>query len=606
MTRLLRALLLLPLSLLGASTASAEDPEAPEAPEAKVPVEVLELENGMRFLLVQRENMTTISAGWVAHVGSANERPGITGLSHLFEHMMFKGSHAIGTRDIQRDLEILEEQEALQEEIRQIYREQRARWRRGEIDDPYAEELRSEHQIELEQRFQALVDEQRELMVKDEFDKIYTKAGATGMNAGTTQDITIYFITVPANKLELWCWMESDRLHTPVMREFYSERDVVYEERRLRTESTPTGEFDEQFDAMFWQSHPYGWPVVGWPSDLRVITKEQADEYYDTYYAPNNLTGALVGNFELQEAKQLIQQHFGRLERGAQSPPDVVTLEMEQKAEKRMVAECDCQPQIAVRYHTVPFMHRDSYALDVLAGLMNGRTGRLYKAMVLDQEIASTTTCGQDSAKYAGSFSFSAQTKGEGTPEALEQAWYAELQRLIDEPIPERELTKVKNRIAADAFRQLESPFFLLIQLLFYDGLGDWNYINTWADITLAVTAEDVKRVASEYLTLENRAVALYYRQDGPVAEIPAEFAGLAPDQLQMVQAQVTELEKIEDPGQLEEILAGMSAQKDAVPEEFKGVVTALETWVHNRITELKDANAEAIPASAPAEGGQQ
>ncbi len=403
---------------------------------ASVPVEVFELDNGMKMLLVERPEMATVSAGWVAHVGSANERPGITGLSHLFEHMMFKGTSNIGTTNIERDLEIIAEQEQIQEKIRQIYREQRKLFRLGENNDPFDPEGRTEEQIELEDRFQALVEEQRSIMIKDEFDKIYTGAGGSGMNAGTTNDLTLYFITVPANKLELWFWMESDRLANPVFREFYSERDVVHEERRMRTESTPTGKFAEQFEAMFWESHPYSWPVVGWPSDLRVISKQQADDYYATYYAPNNLTVAMVGNFDSDQVKAMAQKYFGRIPRGKSAPPDVVTLEMEQMAEKRMKAECDCQPQVEVRYHTVPFMHADSYALDILSELMNGRTGRLYKEMILGKEIASSAFAGQNSGKYAGSFSFGAETKGDASPEQLEQAWYAELNRILDRADP--------------------------------------------------------------------------------------------------------------------------------------------------------------------------
>ncbi len=230
----------------------------------------------MKFLAVVRPELATVSAGWVARVGSANERPGITGMSHFFEHMMFKGSRTLGTRDIERDLEIIEEQERLQDEMREIYREQRERYRLGEIEDPFADAARPAALIDLQKKFDSLTEEQRELTVKDEYDRIYTGAGASGMNAFTSEDVTVYFITVPANKLELWFWMESDRLLSPVFREFYSERDVVHEERRLRTESTPTGEFDEVFDAMFWESHPYSWPVVGWPSDLRSYSLAQA------------------------------------------------------------------------------------------------------------------------------------------------------------------------------------------------------------------------------------------------------------------------------------------------------------------------------------------
>src|SRR5262245_51354602 len=236
-------------------------------------------------------------------------------------------------------------------------------------------------------------------MIKDEFDKVYTEAGGSSMNAFTNSDMTVYFITVPANKVELWFWMESDRLKQPIFREFYSERDVVHEERRLRTESTPTGKFEEQSEAMFWISVPYMWPVVGWPSDLMVISKAQADEYYNTYYAPNNVTAVLVGNFDPGEVKALAQKYFGRIPHGAKNPPDVVTLEMPQNAEQKLIAECDCQPQIDITYHSVPFRNKDSYALEVLGGLMNGPTGRLRKSLILDKKIATSANASQNSQK---------------------------------------------------------------------------------------------------------------------------------------------------------------------------------------------------------------
>src|SRR5215510_14517359 len=182
--------------------------------------------------------------------------------------------------------------------------------------------------------------------------------------------------------------MESDRLADSVFREFYSERDVVHEERRLRTESTPTGVYQEQFDAMFWQFSPYLWPVIGWTSDLFSYSREQADKYFNTYYRPNNLVGVIVGDFDPKQVKPTIQEYFGRLKR-ADDPPPVVTLEMNQTVEKRMTAECDCQPQVEVRYHTVPFNHPDSFPLEIMAQLLNGRTGRLYKSMIEGKKIAS-------------------------------------------------------------------------------------------------------------------------------------------------------------------------------------------------------------------------
>src|SRR5216683_4908088 len=236
---------------------------APAARGQQVPVVETNLANGMRLLMVERHDEPSVAGGWVAHVGSANERPGITGIAHLFEHMMFKGTPTIGTKNYQQDLEIMDSQEKVRSEMRIEEAKLRQAYRRGEIDDLLKPENRTERLKELDKHFNQLIAQQREVLVKNEFDRVYTTAGASGMNAFTSTGLTGYFVTVPANKLELWMWMESGRLWRPVFREFYAERDVVFEERRMRTDSTPLGKFEEEFSAMFWESLPYSWPTVG-------------------------------------------------------------------------------------------------------------------------------------------------------------------------------------------------------------------------------------------------------------------------------------------------------------------------------------------------------
>jgi predicted Zn-dependent peptidase len=588
MNRQWRNLALAAGTLLAALAAPAA---AAAATEARVPVEEFTLDNGMKFLLVRRPEQATVMSGWVAKVGSANERPGITGVAHFFEHMMFKGTGTIGTKDARRDAEIIAEQEQLQERIRALYAVQRQRYRLGEIDDPFDPGNRPPELVDLEAQFQKLVDEQRALMVKDEYDKIYTAAGATGMNAGTDRDWTFYFVTVPANKLELWFWMESDRLAEPVFREFYSERDVVQEERRQSLESTPTGRFDEQLNAMFWTSHPYKWDTLGWMSDLKMLSLADAKDFFATYYAPNNLTAALVGNFDPAEVKALARRYFGRIPRGAKPVPDVVTLEVPQLAERRMNAECDCQPQVTMEFHTVPFRHRDSYALDVVEALLNGRSGRLNKSLVLDRQIASSASASQQSLKYAGLFALSAETRGDATPADLEAALTAELERLKTETVPAEELQKVKNQIAAASYRNLENPFWLMLQLLLYEGWGDWHYINEWSGKTLAVTADDVQRVAKEYFTPENRTVASYQRKSGAAEEpVPPEVAALPAEMRQHVLAQIRQLRQVTDAKVLEDGLAQIAQQKDVVPAEVKPAIEAIEKAMKARLEELRAA----------------
>lgn len=481
----------------------------------RVEVEEFTLDNGLTFLLLPREGDPNVAAGWISKFGSVNERPGVTGVAHLFEHMMFKGSDAIGTKDLKRDLEIMDELDGLYAQMEAERAKLLEKQRRGLIADAEDPAARSPEHSELLERFGQLIAEQQELVVKDEFSQIYTLNGGSGMNAGTSNDYTIYFINVPSNKLELWFWMESDRLAKPVFRQFYAERDVVKEERRLRVDSTPTGKLNEQVESMFWQASPYSWPVIGWPSDLNSITRDEAMEYFDTYYAPNNLVAALVGDFEVEQVKALAKKYFGRLQRNEREPGAVRTREVEQQAEQRLSGQAETRPQASIRFHTVPDAHVDEPALIVLSSLLNGRTGRLYKSLVLEKQVAVQAGAGVDGRKYDGSFQISGVAAPGSTPEDVEKALLEELDRIAAEPVGERELQKVKNQQLAGDFRKLQSKFGLMMQLLVYEALGEWENINVFSDRIQAVTPEDIQRVAKKYFTETNRTVALYYTKEG-------------------------------------------------------------------------------------------
>jgi len=313
----------------------------------------------------------------------------------------------------------------------------------------------------------------------------------------------------PANKLELWFWMESDRLSSPVFREFYSEREVVAEERRMRIESTPTGRYVQQFDAMFWNSSPYGWPVVGWPSDLDAITREDAMAYFGQYYAPNNLTACLVGDFDPAQATVLAKKYFGRLQRSRHDPEPVRTVEERQYGEQRMYASAETSPEVRIRFHTVADGHKDEPAFLILGTLLNDRTGRLYKSLVLEQQVATAAFASHEGRKYEGLFEFRAVAKTGKTPEQVEQAIYKEIEKLQTELVPERELQKVKNQQTATNFRALQSNFSLMQQLLVADVNRSWRTVNTDPPRLQTVTAEDIQRIAKKYFVLESRNVLL-------------------------------------------------------------------------------------------------
>lgn len=548
-------------------------PARAEGERPQIDVEELTLGNGMRFLLHERHEAPTVAAGWLAQVGSANERPGITGLSHFFEHMMFKGTKTIGTKDIAADLRIIEEQEAVQEQLRAELQQMRLAKRRGEIEDLFSPDSQTPRYRELLKQFAALVDEQRQIQVKDELDRLYTQNGAEGMNASTNEDFTQYFIRVPANRLELWAWLESDRLQNPVFREFYSERDVVYEERRLRVEATPLGKFEEAFESLFWEAHPYKWPVIGWPSDIPTYSLAQAHEYFATYYAPSNLVGVLVGDFKAAEVKPLLERYFGRLPAGKAPPPPVVTDEPAQLGEKRYLAYAETSPTIRVFWHAVPFVHRDMAPLDLLSDVLSYRTGRLYKGLVEGRGVANAVSASVNPKKYAGSFVAEVTVKDGKDPAEAEQALYEEIERLQKEEVPAEELQKVKNAYKANAYRRLASPFFVLVQLLHYEGVGDWRYINTSALAVDAVTAADLRRVAQKYLVRENRTVGVFLRREGAAAAEDPELLALPEAQRAMVKQNLSRIAAETDVAKLEAGIAQMQQMAGQAPPEMKPAV---------------------------------
>jgi predicted Zn-dependent peptidase len=578
---------------------------APTAAAQEIEAREFHLANGMQVLMVERHETPTFMGAIIARVGSANEVTGITGISHLFEHMMFKGSKTIGTKDIGRDLEIMGQLDSLRAQMRDEERIMREKLRRGGTDDMLAPEAKTDRYRELEQAYDALVLEQRELIIKDQFDEIYTQAGGTFTNAMTSQDMTSYITRLPSNKLELFAWMESDRFMNPVFREFYSERDVVREERRLSLESTPTGRVEEDFEAMFWKSSSYHWEVLGWPSDLASVTREQAQTYYDTYYAPNNLTMILVGDLHPDEAIQLVKRYFERLPRGKIEPPDVVTLEERQYGEKRLIAEAECSPQTTIAYHTVAWKHPDSYALEVLAGIMSGKTGRLYRKLVEEKGLAKGAAGGgprmmpggdnlavdaqQDSRKYAGAFQISAEGVSGVRAEALEAAVYEVIDDLKAHPVPPEELQKVKNQLRVRTIRFMDMMGGLGIMFVLGQnaGMGDWAEANHNPQKCDLVTAEDVQRVANTYFADDQRNVLIINSKNAPPGENPGAEDPRVAQATQMIKS-------VTDAAQLEQMIGMVSARLEGEADpERKAMMEKMIQLATARLKELKAAQAK-------------
>lgn len=575
-------------------------------PAAAQTVEATEyrLENGMQVLIIPKHETPTFMAAIVARVGSANETTGITGISHLFEHMMFKGTETIGTKDYARDKEVMARLDALRAEMMVEQGIMREALRRGEISDMLAPEAKTDRYRELETEFDQLIEEQRELIIKDQLDETYTKNGGSFLNAMTSYDMTMYFIRLPTNKLELFCWMESDRFLNPVFREFYSERDVVREERRLGVDSTPTGLIEEDFLAMFWKSSSYHWDVIGWPSDLDSITRQQAEDYFDTYYAPNNLTLILVGDLEPEATMAQVRKYFERLPRGAKEPPEVVTLEERQYGEKRLTAEAETDPQAEVWYHTVAWKHTDSYALELLAGIMNGKTGRLYKKLVEEKGLAKGSVggggrgmrgggglgvrAGQDSRRYAGAFQISAEGLAGVKTEDLEAAIHEVVAELQTDLVAPEELQKVKNqeKVSNIRFMDIMGGIGVLFLIAPNAAMGDWEEVNRAPLMLDQVTAEDIRRVANTYFTKTQRNVLIINSKEAPEGEERKRGPGGG--------GMEERIKTIEDPAMLEQVIGminmGLGQAEDP---ERKAELEKMLQLANERLDELKQADSE-------------
>lgn len=554
------------------------------------------LDNGMKFLLMPRdEQPNVITAGWIANVGSVNERPGITGVSHLLEHLLFKGTDAVGTSDPEQDLAFRDQLTEIREKMRAYTLDvQYMRMYKGEIDNPWDPANDTDKLRAMRAEMTKIQDEQADITIKNEFDSIYTGNGGSGMNAGTSNDFTVFYINVPSNKLELWAWMESDRLMNPSFRELDAERFVVIEERRQRLEATATGKLDEQFDSMFWVASPYNWPVIGWMSDLMAYTEAEIREYFETYYQPANLTGVIVGDFDPADAEQLIESYFGRIPNRRPKAAPLVTYSVPLLGELRYDGECDCQDQVEVRYRSVPFGHHDEAVFDVMADLLNGRTGRLYKTLVEDMGIATNAGVSNDAKHYAGSFSFQARPKGDADLKDLEMAWYEELDRLKTEPVSEHELQKVKNQQAADNYRGLQDNSSLFFQLAITAAYGDYNYLNEHPRLIAAVTPEDIMRVANEYFRADARGVASYLRKGGSEevmltiedveASLPEEMAMVLPQ----IKMQVASLAQETDAEGLRAALEDLASQEEMMPPALKTAITFVKQQINKRIEEIE------------------
>jgi predicted Zn-dependent peptidase len=443
-------------------------------------------------------------------VGSVQEVQGITGLAHMFEHMAFKGTDEIGTKNYPKEKIALEKVEqtyaAYQRELRKEV---------GRDDKKVAQ---------LEAQWKAAMDDAEQYVVPNEFGQIVESEGGAGLNASTDLDETVYYYSFPENRLELWAYLESERLLHPVMREFYKERDVVMEERRMRTDSSPQGRLLEQFLAAAYVAHPYGRPVVGWPSDLQSFSATDAANFYRKYYVPANITVAVVGDVKAATAIPLIEKYFGRIPTGP-APEPLRTVEPPQRALREVLLHDRSQPLYIEGYHRPSFRDPDDSVYDVLSDLLSkGRTSRLYRSMVRDKQIALAAQGGTfPGNKYPSLFYFFAVPTQGHTAEEMGTAIHAEIERLKTQDVSDEELESIKTRAKADLIRGLNDNQGLATQLGEYQAYyGNWRELFRQIDRIDKVSKADLRRVANKIFTEQNRTVGIVETNSAPGPARPA------------------------------------------------------------------------------------
>ncbi len=472
----------------------------------RLPVTEHTLKNGMRFLIVERRESPTFSAYIRFKVGSVNEAPGQTGLAHLLEHMMFKGTTRFGSTDAVRERPLLARIDALHA-LLQVERQKKR---------PAEAVPGPDRAAALQKELASLEEEAKRFIVRNELWEIYRRNGGTNLNASTSRDGTQYFVSLPRNRLELWALLESDRMRDPVFREFYTERDVVQEERRQRVDTSPRGQLMEAAVAAAFTAVPYRHPVLGWPGDLENLSRPQAQAYFRTYYAPNNALAVLVGDFDPAEVIGVVEHYFGDLP--PQPVPPVPTLEEPpQSGERRIRVEFPAEPQMMMLYQAPPVGHPDTYPLAVLGALLgDGRSSRLYRRLVEGKRLVTGITAGPWFLQHAGLFLIQATPRSPHTQEEVEAAVEEEIAALTTDLVAPRELLKVHNQADVETVEHLASNAGLASRLGNAWALtDDWRSLFSDQQKLTAVTAEDIRDVARRYLVPGRRTVASLVRGSG-------------------------------------------------------------------------------------------
>lgn len=481
------------LILAKTSTSQTNQSIEPYLRQFKEKITEFTLNNGIHFIVLENNQAPVVSFTTYVDVGGTNEPEGKTGVAHFLEHLAFKGTKEIGTINYQKEAKILDELDRVFQEIKQ------------------AKNNNNQAQLAiLETKFEELSNQAQELVKQNEFGQIIELEGGVGLNAATSADATVYFYNFPANKLELWMYLESDRFLNPVFREFFPEKQVILEERKLRTDNSPVGKMVEAFLDTAFTTHPYKRPVIGYEEDIINLTRGDVQDFFDNYYGGSNITIAIVGDVNPDEVKRMAKKYFGRFPTSTK-PARLTITEPPQTKAREVTIEYPSQPWYLEGYHIRDINHPDYVVYDILSSILSdGRTSRLYKSLVDEQKIALSAAGfnGFPGDKYPNLMLFYAMLAPEKSLTDLEVALHEQIEKLTSDLVTPEELERVKTQAKASLLRSLNSNSGMARLLAEYQAkTGDWRNLFLSLDKISAVSAEDIQRVARETFTSENKTI---------------------------------------------------------------------------------------------------
>ncbi|MBN2401790.1 MAG: insulinase family protein [Spirochaetes bacterium] len=457
--------------------------------------------NGINVIMLNRGYTPTLALLISFRVGSVDESYRTIGVAHMLEHMLFKGTDVIGTKNYKKEKIILNRIEKTGERLNEL-----------SIKNAGSKNSKENKEIEkLTAELKKLHEEHREYVVSSPYSKIYAENGGVGFNASTSKDMTVYYIELPASKLELWAKLESERLRNPVLREFYIEKQAVLEERLMRYESSGEGGLFEQFAANAFAAHPYRHPIIGWKSNIERFSIKDVRAFYKHNYTASRMTITVVGKQNTGETFKLLSRYFGKLAKG-NDIPEIFIKEPEQKGERRFAILFESNPYLLIGWHKPAFPSRTDYIFEMIESILSdGKMSRLYKSLVIEKGLAASIDAwnGYPGARYDNLFMIAAVPKHPVTVEELENAIYQEIEK-INEDLSEEEIRKVLNRKESSFIFQMDNNMGIARMLSYYHtNFGDWRYAADYVEVLNTITMQEIRETINQYLTKENRTVGV-------------------------------------------------------------------------------------------------